>query len=562
MKLLKKLKFKHLSAIFWGNTLVILVIVLPWFLKPGYLFMTDTVWGPVVNLDWHSSWFLIELLVKGLAFILPVAFLEKVLITTILALVLLGGRALVRTILQLSGTVDSLGLVFILSLFALFNPFIYDRALYGQIGIIAAYGSLLFVLAYLLKTWLTLNFRNLYYAAIYSALALMFAVHFIFFLAPFYVLFFLGLYLKRQDIEAHQVGRKFWLALLGSGAIILLININWLLALASGSSAVANFVATSISQQDLSAFATAGKTPLETFSNVLLMSGFWGKDQFRYLDLTSAPGWQNSFLLLLPIIIYGIFLSYRGRSRNAKLFSSGLLVIYLLAVVLAVGIKSPLTSGLALFLYNHWPLYKGLREPQKWVAVIIPIYLYYLTLGASRLRSSKFITTYRALSGVILAGVIIMGAPSLLWGFNRQVQPTPYPADWYEADQFLVNQAPQSYGCNDKILFLPWHLYLSFSWSGRVMANPAPSFFSCPVLSGTDMEFGGIYDNSQDPQSRSIETWLAGQGREEAKVKNLAIRYIILAKEVDWAKYSWLNSLSYLQLIKETPTLLVYEVKY
>jgi hypothetical protein len=555
------LKIKKILAANWPDIIVIAAIALPWFLKLGYLFMTDTVWGPIINLDWHSSWFLVELIIKGWSFIFPVSFLEKVLITAILTLILLGGRALVRAILRWSGADNSRGLVFILSLFALFNPFVYDRALYGQIGIIAAYGCLLFALAYLLETWRTLNFRKLSMAALWSALTLMFAVHFIFFLAPFYLLFFGAIYLRRREIKERKLVKKFWLALGGSVVIILVLNANWLAAIISGASATTNFVASGISQQDLVAFATSGKTPAATFFNVLLMSGFWGKDQFRYLDLTTVTGWQRSFIFLLPLILYGVYLSFRGRSKRCKLWSASLLVIFTLAVGLAVGIKSPLTNGLTWFLFNHLPLYKGLREPQKWVAVIIPIYLFYLTLGASRLRSSKFVAANLAVCGTVLAAVIIMSAPSLLWGFNRQVEPTPYPADWSAADQFLVNRAAQSYGCSDKILFLPWHLYQGFSWIGKIVANPAPAFFTCPVVSGTDMEFGGIYDNSQDAQSRSVEAWLAGQGWEESTVQNLAIRYIILTKEVDWAKYSWLNNLTYLQLIKETPTLLIYEIK-
>jgi len=559
-----KLTVKQFIKTYWPYALVILAIVFPWFLKPGYLFFTDTVWGPIINLDWRNSLFLFNLLIKALSFIFSIALLEKIFITAILVLILLSGKKLITEILKLKAdAIDiSSGLVFTLSLFALFNPFIYDRALYGQFGIIAAYGFLLLTLAYLLEVWRTLNFKVLLRAALASALALMFALHFIFFLAPFYLLFLIGLYLKRKEIKAGNSGRKLLSCLIASIFIVIILNANWLYALISGASPTAGFISNGISTQDLSAFATSGNTPGETLSNVLLMSGFWGKDQLRYLDLTTEPGWQRSFIFLLPLIFLGIYSSFRKRPPSEKILSAGLLIIFALAVILAVGIKAPLSSGLTVFLYNHLPFYKGLREPQKWVAVIIPIYLFYLTLGAQRLKFTKFISHNLVLSGLILGAVIIMGAPSLLFGFNRQVISTPYPADWLEANNFLTNRAAQSYGCSDQALFLPWHLYMGFGWSGKIMANPAATFFTCPALSGTNMEWGGIYDNSQDATGKAVEDWLAAQGKNALPSLNgHTPRYIILAKEDDFASYLWLNNVPYLHVILETPTLLIYEIK-
>ncbi len=568
MKLLNRLKFNRTPVFFWAYAAVILAVVTPWFLKPGYLFFTDNVWGPVINLDWANSGFILNLLVKVLSSVFPIDFLGKLFISGILILILLGGRLLVKIILEYyrlegNGMSISRGLIFSLSLFALFNPFVYDRALYGQFGILAAYACFLFVLAYLLKIGRTLDFKLLYRVAVFSGLTLLFSLHFIFLLAPFYLLFLIGLFLKRKEIRAGGAAKKMWLTLFFSLLIVLVINANWLIALTLKSSSMIDFVEKGISARDLAAFQTAGKTPLETFTNVLLMSGFWGKNQYRYFDLTTAPGWERSFIFLAPLIIYGIYLSFRHKSRKEKILSAGLLIIFSLAVYLAIGIKSPLTRGFSLFLYDYLPLYKGLREPQKWVAVIIPIYLYYLTWGAVHLSKAKLVINNKILSGIILAAVIVMQAPSLLWGFNRQVISTPYPGDWYEANRLLVSKSEQSNNCHDIILFLPWHMYLSFNWVGRIIANPASTFFTCPVLSGTNMEWGGIYDNSESPSGKAVASWLATKGSGGTPLlSGFPIRYIILAKELDFPSYLWLNGLSYVHPLLETKTLLIYEVKY
>ena len=548
-----KLAIGKFSWNFWPYLLVILAIILPWFLKPGYLFFTDSVWGPNIKLDWTSSWFLFNLIIKGLSFIFSMSFLEKLFITGTLAIILLGGRLLVKTILEYYNK-PKIGLIFILSLFSLFNPFVYDRALYGQFGTLVAYGCLLFTVSYLFKAWQTRNFKELYKVAIFSSIALMMSVHFVFLLLPFYLLFFISVCKFKE----------FWPKFLLATLIVLILNANWLIAISTHNSPLASSVEQGITNQDLVAFQTAGKNGAETFSNVLLMSGFWGKDQFRYFDLTTASGWQRSFVFLTPLIFYGLFLSFRKRSKKEKIFSFSLLLIFTLAVFLAVGIKSPITNGFVMYLYNHLPFYKGLREPQKWVAVIIPIYLFYLSLGAARLRSTKFISKNRILSAIILAAIIIMGAPSLVWGFNRQVRPTPYPSDWAEVNNLLVNRSAQSYGCSDRILFLPWHMYLSFNWVGKIIANPATVYFTCPILSGTDMEWGGIYDNSQNAEGQAVAAWLTERGDFQSPLFSSTVnsfRYIILAKEVDYNSYAWLNNLSYLKLLLETKTLLVYEIK-
>ena len=545
--------------------LAVLAIILPWFFRSGYLFLTDMVWGPKIMLDWTSASFLLNLVVKGLSFVLPIPFLEKVFIAGILTIILFGGRLLVKTVLEydrrLTGGGSANGLVFVLSLFALFNPFVYDRALYGQFGILLAYGCLLFTVAYLFKTWLSLDFKNLRLAAVFNAVTFLFSLHFIFLLLPFYLLFAVGLYGKRREIKAGDGRKKLWPSLLLYILTVAVLNANWLIALAVKSSSLVGFIQQGITNQDMLAFQTAGKGGWGTLTNVLLMSGFWGKDQFRYFDLTDASGWQRSFILLAPIILYGVYRSFRRPSRGAKILGAGLLAIFVLTVVLAVGIKSGVTRNFVMFLYDHLPLYKGLREPQKWVAAIIPIYLFFLTLGAARLAKVKIVANNRLIAGLLLAAVIVMQAPSLLWGFNRQVWSTPYPDDWYQANQLLLNKSAPSRECSGRILFLPWHLYMSFNWVGKIIANPAPAFFACPVLSGTDMEWGGIYDNSTDPDGAAVAAWLAAHGKNGAPALSAPIRYIILAKEVDFASYLWLKDLPYVKPLLETRTLLVYEVK-
>lgn len=556
-----KQKFKQLIPYF----LVVLVIVLPWFFEPGYVFFTDFAWGPKILVDWHGASFLFNVVIAGLSHILSTALLQKIFISSIFLIVLLSGKKLIKEIFLLFGeegnNKSDYWLVFILSLFFLFNPFIYDRVMYGQFGIVMAFSFLSLALGYLLAYFRSKKIKEMAYFGIFAGLMLLFSIHFIFFLAPLAILFFLRAVLKKE-VNWHSFFCGLALALI----ILLAINLNWLINVVKSGSQLVNFINQGITTQDLIAFQTAGETNKEVVSNVLMMSGFWGKDQFRYDDLTKfKENWGKSFFLLLPIILLGVWVSLRN--KKTRFLSVGLLILFVLSVVLAIGIRLPIAKEISQFLYNRLPFYKGLREPQKWVSVVVIIYLIYLGLGAKYLSVKKVIKNNSLISGLVLAGIIVMQAPLLLFGLNGQVGPVEYPKDWQEVDNYIVEnyklQNPNSLiKCGDNILFLPWHLYMSFDWIGRIVLNPANKFFSCPVISSTAMEWGGIYDNSMNPRGKLVADWLREKSSPSFLGGNneLNIRYIILAKEVDWQNYFWIESFPELKMIKETQTLKLYRI--
>lgn len=536
---------KYKAREYWPYAVVVLAILLPWFFHSGYLFFTDMAWGPNISLDWTSGWFLVNLIVKAFSYLFPVAFLEKIFIGLTLFTVLVGGRKVAEFF-----TKDTLA-VFVVSLFALFNPFVYDRLMYGQIGIVLAFGFFLLSVAYLFQYLDTREGKKMIWFGVFTALTLQMAVHFVFFFGLVFLLF-LVLYFKKWKLDDWE---SFAGKLLLAGAICIVLNANWLAADMFGKTGTYNFVNSSITTQDLLAFKTSGSTDAEVLGNVVMMSGFWGKDQYRYTDLTTMKdNWGRSFLFLLPLIILGLV--WGIRKKQTKLLSFGLLIVFLVAVLLASGVALSLAAPLSYWLFDHFPLYKGLRESQKWVSVIVLVYMVFLSMGMVALLKTKVVSDNRRISLIFLAAVIIMQAPSLVWGFGRQVTPVPYPADWVSVNQSLACSG------KDEALFLPWHMYMSFSWIGHVVANPAKSFFSCPIISGSDMEWGGIYDNSQSSQGMKVQQWLDSRGGNGDLLhdRELGITYIILAKELDWQKYLWLDTSPKVMLFQDTATLRVYKI--
>jgi len=525
--------------------IVVAVIILPWFFHSGYLFFTDMVWGPNMDLNWTSNYFLFNLIAKILSFVFSVALGEKLFIGITLFIVLLGGRKIINYF-----TKDKF-IIFFVSLFTLFNPFIYDRMMYGQVIIVLAFGLFLFSVGCLLDYLDNRKPKQMINFGIYAGLVLQFSVHFVFFIGIIFLLFLI-LYFKKWHLEGWKYFIKpFFLAFV----LCLLINVNWITRDIFTQNNTRNFINSVITEQDLLAFKTAGTSNLQVLNNILLMSGFWGKDQHRYADLTAVKeNWGRSFLFLLPLILLGFIVGVR--KKETRFLSIGLFVVFGLSIVLACGISFSFFQNFNYWLFEHIPFYKGLRETQKWVSVIVLIYTIFLSIGITTLLKTKTISVHKNVFLVFLGAIIIMQAPFLLWGLGGQVKTASYPVDWQVIDKELKCEK------EDRILFLPWHLYMSFNWIGRIIANPSKVFFTCPVISSSAMEWSNIYDNSQNDDSQKVFEWLNKKG-ESGLLKNneLGIKYILLTKELDWENYLWIEKKGEIKLIDETPTLRVYEIQ-
>ena len=532
---------------------VVLAIVLPLFFKSGYLFLTDFYFGPNMPINFFSNSFVTVFLIKLFSLFYFYDVGQKIFISVALLIILLGGKKLSENF------VNNKWLIFLSSLFFLFNPFVYDRIMYGQVGIVIALGFLCWALGYLLEYFKKKQQKQIYLTGILAGFMIQFSPHFIFFFILAYFIFIVILLLNKE--RAGKVLKNSLIIF----ALIIVLNTNYLAGLFMESSNTLNFINQGIQKQDLVIFQTSGKTGIGALGNVVMMSGFWGKDRFRYVDLTQQKeNWGRSFLFLLPLIIWGVVSSFKREAY--RFLTLGLLILFVIAAILAVGIRLPISSDITYWLFDNVPFYKGLRESQKWVSLVVIVYGIFLALGLERLFSKKIIEKNNVLYLIILGGIIMMQAPLLLFGFGGQIKPINYPKDWTEINDYIAGNQElttknQHLACKDTILFLPWHMYMSFNWIGHVVANPASAFFSCPVIQGTNLEWGGIYDNSTEAIGQKVEAWLHDKKDiNSLRSKNFNIKYIILAKEVDWQDYAWLDKISGIKVEKETDNLKLYTI--
>jgi hypothetical protein len=220
--------------------------------------------------------------------------------------------------------------------------------------------------------------------------------------------------------------------------------------------------------------------------------------------------------------------------------------------LLAAGV---FTSWLA----AHVPLLAGYREPQKFAAVVALCLVVFAAQGAtavlkySRNQGNKL---FFGLSATMLFLLPLVWTPSMFWGFNLQLAPVQYPADW-----FAMNKQLDADHTNFQTLFLPWHLYMYFGFAGRIIASPAPNFFDKPMLVSNNPEFEGAAPTSSSAAVRQLDQLLpiAGKGTMLGnQLAELNVKYVLLAKDNDYQNYAYLNKQADLKLVAQSATLELY----
>jgi hypothetical protein len=443
------------------------------------------------------------------------------------------------------------------------NPFVYGRLHYGQLFVLAGYAVL---------PWVTLRLRRLLLepgvaAAVVSAVSMVLlgilSLH----------LFLVALVLAGALLLTHTVAAKDRFAYLRKSAPGLLIAAGltiaassyWLIPILIGRGPAASVIA-GIGPGDLAAYAAVPDQQLGLLPNLLGLYGFWAENAGRFTSMKAfVPAWPVVLALLLVLGAVGAISVFRKRRDPLAPWVAGLLIAALIALILEAGVSHPLTTGLVTWLDANLPLYRGMRDAGKWAALLALVYSQLIALGVAAilrwLREQKRAPAnaewlVAVASGLLVALPIYYGN-GLLYGMHGEIAPSQYPAGWYAADQALAAD-----GHPDRALFLPWHEYMALSFvrnQNSVVASPAPSFFSIPVLASTDPEVAGVAPPSDPDQAAISDLVAAGsQGQWSQVLAAHKIKYVLLAREVDWSSYGYLDSQPALVRVGDYGTIVLY----
>jgi hypothetical protein len=581
-EMIKKIRGSFLQnlACIWGITLTFLIGGI-WFFQNGYIVMTDLTHGPGREYAFNSSTILMNIILY-LGDFISYEFSSKFIYIFTFLLLYFAGVHLAKNFTENKYLQSFIGT------FSVMNLFVYERTLYGQVGVTLACGFLILFFSYLCKIYFTetkietylkkenrgveeqekkgkeikqernlaspnfaqkVFFQNILLAGIFAGLAIDSSIHVVFFIIFILVIFFIAEISKiyKNNLFNFKVFLKLSLENVYIFLISLLVNIGFIINTFLGKNQILDFTNSKISNLDLNAFQTVGNNIFEKLFNVLLLTGFWGREQKRFLDITDNPLW---FIAFLPFIFLFIFALYKLYLNNKKLFFiciSFILLIPILAVATSISHLD--------FLYKYIPFYNGLREPQKWTMLLIPVYSILIIFG---IKNIKNISQNILISFFFL--ILFLFQNKFLFGFWGQMKSVEYPESWYKVNQIIENNNLEKFGqkCKRENLFLPWHLYLSFPFTQNVIANPANSFFTCKTIVGTNMEFGGVFDNNLNDASNKYGFWIF-ENNKNAPPESL--EYIIVAKSVDWERYNWLKENSFVENIFEDENMILYKVK-
>lgn len=438
------------------------------------------------------------------------------------------------------------------------NPFTYDRFMAGQYMVLAGYAVLPFFVYAFWRLYKTPSKRTAVWFTIATTTAVILSIHMI---GPMILIAAAMLAAMisrhwRKPAQFSEFGK--WLAL----ALVLLMITNsfWIVPTLLGKSSTATVIS-GFTSADQRAFATDPGS-LGLIGNVLSLNGFWGEGKNLYMTASDTYSWWLvPVIVLWLLVLTGVYITWRQRRTLAI---AGMLTSAV-AAMLAVGTAGSIAAPVNQFLIDHVPFFAGYREPQKFVAVLAFMFAYFGSIAVAQLawqyKQSRMLKQHWQTITLLFLLIPVLCAPLMPWGFHGQLHATDYPVEWYALNDRLDAECTG----NCKVLYVPWHLYMHYDFTGRVIANPAPKFFGRYIVASTDPELDGAASYTSTDLQKEISTFILPQAVQGKDVTSLLrkqhIQYILLAKENDYRQYAYLKKQHSLQVELDTPTLTLYKVR-
>lgn len=511
--------------------LVALLVVVPW-IRRGWLLLLDWIPGPGYAVLPRSFWGLDG----GLQAALPFAVVTQGVSRVIGAAV--AGWAVVALALVLAGVAAgrmvggpavrrvAAGTLYVV------NPMVFERLGAGQVGFLLAYAGLPMVVASIVRWRGDISWAGMR-PALWLALTVAFSPH---------LIWIAGVALAAAVVACPSRRRALgWAALVGGLAVLMTA---YAIVPALGRPAYL-----AVGEPDLVAYRTRADPALGLAPNVAALHGFWRPAP--RLPQDDVAGWPLFIMAIVGLAGFGL---WRGRrDPPVQCLARVLAVSGAAGFLLAMGDQGP-TGPVYRLLFDNLPGFAIMREPQKFAALLALAYAGGFALGVERLVATARGRPARVASASLAVVLPVLYVPTLFLGLYGQIETSRYPSSWYAADRLMGDG-------DGKVLFLPWHQYMSFPFTGRVIGNPADAFFRRAAIAGDNVELPNLATASTATQSAYLE-FLFGHGQEVCSfgrlVADLGVEYVVLARTVDWERYRWLASQADLEPVLDRPEIVVF----
>jgi hypothetical protein len=515
-------------------------VVLWQLLASGYVLTLDMVFGPHVDLvrntgdllNTYPVWWLLSILTTFFSG----WFAQKILLVTIFFLLFYLPIYYFDKIFKLK---ETHGAEYIVSVFFVINPFIYERFLAGQWLVIFGTAMLFPITAYVIEFSRNLNLKSTLKLLISILFLGMISIHILIMVLILMIITFLVVAIYQK------FSFKFIKQIIILALSFLVFSSYWLVPalINNNGTPLSNF-----SSEHWEAFRTAENAKFGgVIGNVLSLHGFWGESEPWIEDFVLPKDNHTVFIVLFSslflLILYGILKSLKDDSHRK---TSILLVIFvLISIIFSSGVGDSVFENLNLWLFENVYFWTGFRDSQKWSAIILLGYSLFLGIGSNyTLENFKYKKTIFA----ILFLIPILYTPMMLLGFSGQLKTSQYPESWSEINDVLKQDE------NCKALFLPWHQYYSLKFNHKILtANPSKKYFDCEIWHSLNMGIGDI----KTPEGYSedyyvIEKAITSNELESREktinlLKEYNFKYIIFTDDVideDDFTYPFLQSMS------------------
>jgi hypothetical protein len=515
------------------------VIMLP-LMGPGFILTHDLVFTPDLHMPEHAANdYLWQVLLYVLNQIVPSQIIEKAILVSVPLLASIGMHKLLKYIADQEASDDLAWHWAIYAgamLFAV-NPFTYSRFMAGQYAVLLGYALLPFFVLALLKFIETPRKHSLAWAVGIALLISIISIHTIGELAVLtVVLGGWGLWRNRKPLRSNTYIK---LGLAGLAAFLVLSSY-WLIPLLAGAGATAQTIQT-FDKSHADAFATQGSGIAGKIYHVMNLQGFWAEGRGLFtLPQDNLTWWGTIRLAIWFLVGWGVVAAWRHQRRLA----SGLLAVGIISLLFAIGIPEVLLTNL------------GYREPHKFAGLLAFVFVIYFAYGSARLlyRMQRRSETGYAVSATGILLIVFLFTPTMYWGFAGQLRPREYPSGWQAVNRQL-NADNQDF----KVLALPWHQYMSFDFTKRIIANPAREYFGKQVIVSDNPELGGIKP-AMGTVEANIGAILSRQPSDDfaRALASKNIKYIVLFKDHDYREYSYLDTNPDLEVAADNPSIRLY----
>lgn len=531
-------------------------IILWQLLFPGYILTLDMVMGPDVFSGVDPSQYLnaapLSMLLSGFHFLLPVWLIQKILLFGLFFL--MGFLSFTFLPVPPKNTVRLFA-----SLFYTINPFVYTRFLAGHWTLLFAYALLPAFIHFVFTYKDNPTFKNS--LKIFGMLWLIsiFSLHFFVIAVLFLLCGSISLYVRAQPTLNKKKFQNLLLGLMVFG----ITNAYWIVPASRDQNRFEN----RFDLAHLHAFEPVGHGSVSPLLNILSLHGFWAEgtvwgQQFHWL--LEYP----IFWLLLSIFLSLVLIGCISLIQNQKTRVLGFLflVAAIGSVVCSTGISQTPFQKFNMFLYQYLPFWKGFRDSQKLTGILALCYTVFSAYGVNTIFEF-FLKHKKSWTEEVFRVVLyslIFGFGFFMWGgFRGQIQPVWYPSDWYQAKKEVEILQGE-----EKVLFLPWHGYLSFQFNHNILlANPASLFFGSKAVVSKSIELKGLYDQETDVSYRHIDTVVTSKTLDHNEILDVllskGIKYIIFSQDLqgkDPLSYSFLSSPRILKKL-DTGTLQVFLIQ-